>query len=229
MTTKPKPKQIFQETTYHLPHHLHIEASKIEKPKTEELEASRPLIALEKQTQQPKTSSMINAQAAQTVPATVRKPVTQIKKAPTPTPTSNSSQNEKKQTSSEKKQKLKSLLDLADKLEKHATTTDQIDKIHWSHPHIEVLSSSTTVAQQEIAFCQLLQKYITLPCQGAVRIKITFEQGMLRECLLLSPMSELDKQNILSQLHKIPFQHFFNQYNASKNMVFHIKLRSDES
>lgn len=224
MKAKPKPPQLFQETTYLISplQPEHKGTSSINTPSNISSTSSSTTTAEPSPvtpTQQPNKQKVI------------QKPTQKIKhESPTPSPPAGPNQTpNKKQPSSIQKQKIKQLLDLADQLEQHAATSEkQLKKIEWSHPQVEVLSTSNTVAQQETAFCQLLQQYITLPLHGSVRMKFVFEQGEIKECIILTPISELDKQSILTQIYKIPFQHFFNTYNASKNIVFHIKLRSDE-
>ena len=86
------------------------------------------------------------------------------------------------------------------------------------------------MSYQQEAFCELFQRYVSLPFPGEVRIKLEFsKEGLLLNCWILSTIGDADKQHILRQIQQIPFQSFFNTYKTSKNIVFHIRLQGDSA
>lgn len=130
---------------------------------------------------------------------------------------------------SEKKQKVQALLQLTKQMERHAEVQNKQLQQKQQYTQIEAPSLSFPSAEdQNLEFQQLIQRYVTLPVHQDVRIKISFSQGTL-DCVILSDIEDIYKQQILSQIYNIPFKQFFNKYNTSKNIVFHIKLRSKES
>ncbi|CRH48204.1 histone H1-I [Chlamydia trachomatis] len=71
---------------------------------------------------------------------------------------------------------------------------------------------------------------MSLPFPGEVRLKLEFSsEGALLHCSILSTISHADKQHILNQIQKIPFQSFFSAYKTSKNIVFHIRLQGNSA
>ncbi|QVE49495.1 inclusion-associated protein [Chlamydia crocodili] len=130
----------------------------------------------------------------------------------------------------EKDAKLKTIADLAKTLSKHLDDSDaRLADISFPISR-ELAIHSSLAATQEEELCQLLRKYIVLPFSGEVRVKLVLTpQGNLQECVLLSEISEAEKQLILMRIHEIPFKKFLDKYKISKNIAFHIKLLSSES
>ena len=94
---------------------------------------------------------------------------------------------------------------------------------------MQVQVSAESAYQQE-AFCALFQQYVCLPFPGEIRLKLEFsKEGALVQCSILSSISPTDKQRLLSQIQKIPFQSFFNTYKPSKNITFHIRLQGSSA
>lgn len=125
--------------------------------------------------------------------------------------------------------KLKAIADLTKKLSEHledsSTHWDPLPKHHASPS----LTSSSAETQEE-ELCQLLREYIVLPMSGEVRLKLILTpQGKVYECTVLSKISEAEQQFILTRIREIPFTKFLDKYKISKNIVFHIKLLSNES
>ncbi|AAP05713.1 inclusion-associated protein [Chlamydia caviae] len=143
------------------------------------------------------------------------------------------SQGEQKiaaKTNPAKEAKLKAIADLAKTLSQHLEDSDaRLADI--SLPTCRELAiNSSLAATQEEELCQLLREYIVLPFSGEVRVKLVLTpQGNIQECILLSEISEAEKQLILMRIHKIPFKKFLDKYKVSKNIAFHIKLLSNES
>ncbi|MEF9496847.1 inclusion-associated protein [Chlamydia sp. 04-14] len=130
----------------------------------------------------------------------------------------------------EKDAKLKTIADLAKTLSKHLDDSDaRLADI--SLPISRELSiHSSLAATQEEELCQLLREYIVLPFSGEVRVKLVLTpQGNIQDCVLLSEISEAEKQLILMRIQEIPFKKFLDKYKVSKNIAFHIKLLSSES
>ncbi|WP_348663404.1 inclusion-associated protein [Chlamydia vaughanii] len=124
--------------------------------------------------------------------------------------------------------KLKAIADLTKTLSKHLDDSDsRVDALSSS----QKLSIQTSLAEtQEEELCQLLREYIVLPFSGEVRVKLMLTPyGQVQECVVLSHVSEAEKQLILIRIHEIPFKKFLDKYKISKNIVFHIKLLSNES
>ncbi|WP_080141945.1 inclusion-associated protein [Chlamydia suis] len=118
---------------------------------------------------------------------------------------------------------LKKLAQLANQLAKDAEA--QESHITQLSLPMQVQVSAETAYQQE-AFCALFQQYVCLPFPGEIRLKLEFsKEGALVHCSILSSISPTDKQHLLSQIQKIPFQSFFNTYKPSKNIIFHIRLQ----
>ena len=132
------------------------------------------------------------------------------------------------QASQEKKlATLKKLAQLANQLAKDAEA--QESHITQLSLPMQVQVSAETAYQQE-AFCALFQQYVCLPFPGEIRLKLEFsKEGALVQCSILSSMSPTDKQRLLSQIQKIPFQSFFNTYKPSKNITFHIRLQGSSA
>lgn len=132
------------------------------------------------------------------------------------------------QASQEKKlATLKKLAQLANQLAKDAEA--QESHITQLSLPMQVQVSAETAYQQE-AFCALFQQYVCLPFPGEIRLKLEFsKEGALVQCSILSSISPTDKQRLLSQIQKIPFQSFFNTYKPSKNITFHIRLQGSSA
>ncbi|MEF9519596.1 inclusion-associated protein [Chlamydia crocodili] len=130
----------------------------------------------------------------------------------------------------EKDAKLKTIADLAKTLSKHLDDSDaRLADISLPISR-ELAIHSSLAATQEEELCQLLREYIVLPFSGEVRVKLVLTpQGKLQECVLLSEISEAEKQLVLMRIHEIPFKKFLDKYKISKNITFHIKLLSSES
>ncbi|MFJ1509387.1 inclusion-associated protein [Chlamydia crocodili] len=130
----------------------------------------------------------------------------------------------------EKDAKLKTIADLAKTLSKHLDDSDaRLADISLPISR-ELAIHSSLAATQEEELCQLLREYIVLPFSGEVRVKLVLTpQGNLQECVLLSEISEAEKQLVLMRIHEIPFKKFLDKYKISKNITFHIKLLSSES
>lgn len=97
-----------------------------------------------------------------------------------------------------------------------------------TNKHLSVQTSLATTQDEEL--CQLLREYMLLPFSGEVRLKLVLTpQGWIQECLVLSEISESEKELILMRIHAIPFKKFLDKYKISKNIVFHIKLLSNEA
>lgn len=132
------------------------------------------------------------------------------------------------QASQEKKlATLKKLAQLANQLAKDAEA--QESHITQLSLPMQVQVSAESAYQQE-AFCALFQQYVCLPFPGEIRLKLEFsKEGALVQCSILSSISPTDKQRLLSQIQKIPFQSFFNTYKPSKNITFHIRLQGSSA
>ncbi|SYX09434.1 hypothetical protein C834K_1003 [Chlamydia poikilotherma] len=130
----------------------------------------------------------------------------------------------------DKNTKLKTIADLAKTLSKHLDDSDaRLADISLPISR-ELAIHSSLAATQEEELCQLLREYIVLPFSGEVRVKLVLTpQGNLQECVLLSEISEAEKQLVLMRIHEIPFKKFLDKYKISKNITFHIKLLSSES
>ena len=125
--------------------------------------------------------------------------------------------------------KLKTISDLTKKLSDHL-------EVSTSHLTLalpkqqEIPSSESTLAETQEEHSQLLRQYIVLPISKVIRLKhILTPQGKVYECTILSPISEAEKQFILTHIREIPFTKFLDKYKISKNITFHIKLLSNES
>lgn len=141
--------------------------------------------------------------------------------APTSSKPSQASQEKKLAT-------LKKLAQLANQLAKDAEAQES-HITQLSLPPMQVQVSAESAYQQE-AFCALFQQYVCLPFPGEIRLKLEFsKEGALVQCSILSSMSPTDKQRLLSQIQKIPFQSFFNTYKPSKNITFHIRLQGSSA
>lgn len=132
------------------------------------------------------------------------------------------------QASQEKKlATLKKLAQLANQLAKDAEAQES-HITQLSLPMLVQVSAET--AYQQEAFCALFQQYVCLPFPGEIRLKLEFsKEGALVQCSILSSISPTDKQRLLSQIQKIPFQSFFNTYKPSKNITFHIRLQGSSA
>ncbi|QXE26686.1 inclusion-associated protein [Chlamydia buteonis] len=129
-----------------------------------------------------------------------------------------------------KEAKLKAIADLTKTLSKHLDESN-VRLADITFPTNKQLSVQTTLATtQDEELCQLLREYMILPFSGEVRLKLVLTpQGLIQECVLLSEISESEKALILMRIHAIPFKKFLDKYKISKNIVFHIKLLSNES
>ncbi|WP_080128514.1 inclusion-associated protein [Chlamydia suis] len=176
------------------------------------------------------------AQAAQPSPTPKPKVPPSEKKHPTKPPETTSSSkpsqaptsSKPSQASQEKKlATLKKLAQLANQLAKDAEA--QESHITQLSLPMQVQVSAESAYQQE-AFCALFQQYVCLPFPGEIRLKLEFsKEGALVQCSILSSISPTDKQRLLSQIQKIPFQSFFNTYKPSKNITFHIRLQGSSA
>lgn len=176
------------------------------------------------------------AQPAQPSPTPKPKVPPSEKKHPTkpPEPTSSSKPSQApisskpSQASQEKKlATLKKLAQMANQLAKDAEA--QESHITQLSLPMQVQVSAESAYQQE-AFCALFQQYVCLPFPGEIRLKLEFsKEGALVQCSILSSISPTDKQRLLSQIQKIPFQSFFNTYKPSKNITFHIRLQGSSA
>lgn len=176
------------------------------------------------------------AQPAQPSPTPKQKVPPSEKKHPTKSPEPPSSSkpsqapisSKPSQASQEKKlATLKKLAQLANQLAKDAEA--QESHITQLSLPMQVQVSAETAYQQE-AFCALFQQYVCLPFPGEIRLKLEFsKEGALVQCSILSSISPTDKQRLLSQIQKIPFQSFFNTYKPSKNITFHIRLQGSSA
>ncbi|WP_375793801.1 inclusion-associated protein [Chlamydia sp. 12-01] len=130
----------------------------------------------------------------------------------------------------EKDAKLKAIANLTKTLSKHLDDSDaRLANISLPQSR-ELAIHSSLAATQEEELCQLLREYIVLPFSGEVRVKLVLTpQGNIQDCILLSEISEAEKQLILMRIHEIPFKKFLDKYKISKNIAFHIKLLSNES
>ncbi|AFS21611.1 inclusion-associated protein [Chlamydia psittaci] len=129
-----------------------------------------------------------------------------------------------------KEAKLKAIADLTKTLSKHLDDSNaRLADI--TVPTNKQLAVQTTLATtQDEELCQLLREHMTLPFSGEVRLKLVLTpQGRIQDCVLLSEISESEKELILMRIHAIPFKKFLDKYKISKNIVFHIKLLSNES
>lgn len=143
------------------------------------------------------------------------KPTQPTTPKPTPPPAV-----QKPQSTTRQKQ-LQAIASLAASLEKHLDNSHHTPE--QTHPQPD-----TEVQNDELR--HLLQTYIVLPFNGEVRIKLTLTpQGEIHDVMLLTPMNKTEEQRILTRVHEIPFKKFTDKYKISKNLVFHIKLRSNES
>lgn len=177
------------------------------------------------------------AQAAQPSPTPKPKVPPSEKKHPTKHPEPHSSSkpsqapisSKPSQASQEKKlATLKKLAQLANQLAKDAEAQES-HITQLSLPPMQVQVSAESAYQQE-AFCALFQQYVCLPFPGEIRLKLEFsKEGALVQCSILSSISPTDKQRLLSQIQKIPFQSFFNTYKPSKNITFHIRLQGSSA
>ena len=123
---------------------------------------------------------------------------------------------------------VKKLAQLANQLAKDAEAQES-HITQLSLPPMQVQVSAESAYQQE-AFCALFQQYVCLPFPGEIRLKLEFsKEGALVQCSILSSISPTDKQRLLSQIQKIPFQSFFNTYKPSKNITFHIRLQGSSA
>ena len=173
------------------------------------------------------------AQAAQPSPTPKPKVPPSEKKHPTKPPVAPSSvkpsqapiSSKPSQASQEKKlATLKKLAQLANQLAKDAEAQES-HITQLSLPPMQVQVSAESAYQQE-AFCALFQQYVCLPFPGEIRLKLEFsKEGALVQCSI----SPTDKQRLLSQIQKIPFQSFFNTYKPSKNITFHIRLQGSSA
>lgn len=173
------------------------------------------------------------AQAAQPSPTPKPKVPPSEKKHSTkpPEPTSSVKPSQapiSSQASQEKKlATLKKLAQMANQLAKDAEA--QESHITQLSLPMQVQVSAESAYQQE-AFCALFQQYVCLPFPGEIRLKLEFsKEGALVQCSILSSISPTDKQRLLSQIQKIPFQSFFNTYKPSKNITFHIRLQGSSA
>lgn len=176
------------------------------------------------------------AQPAQPSPTPKPKVPPSEKKHPTkhPEPSSSSKPSQApisskpSQASQEKKlATLKKLAQMANQLAKDAEA--QESHITQLSLPMQVQVSAESAYQQE-AFCALFQQYVCLPFPGEIRLKLEFsKEGALVQCSILSSISPTDKQRLLSQIQKIPFQSFFNTYKPSKNITFHIRLQGSSA
>lgn len=177
------------------------------------------------------------AQPAQPSPTPKQKVPLSEKKHPTKPPEPHSSSkpsqaptsSKPSQASQEKKlATLKKLAQLANQLAQDAEAQES-HITQLSLPPMQVQVSAESAYQQE-AFCALFQQYVCLPFPGEIRLKLEFsKEGALVQCSILSSMSPTDKQRLLSQIQKIPFQSFFNTYKPSKNITFHIRLQGSSA
>ncbi|WP_213318878.1 hypothetical protein [Chlamydiifrater volucris] len=72
---------------------------------------------------------------------------------------------------------------------------------------------------------QLLRKHLVLPLPGILRMQLSISPtGELLNCLIYESETELNKQYVLSKIHKISFEDFVKKHKNSKNISFHIKL-----
>ncbi len=175
-----------------------------------------------------------SAQPAQPSPTPKPKVPPSEKKHPTkhPEPTSSVKPSQapiSSQASQEKKlATLKKLAQMANQLAKDAEAQES-HITQLSLPPMQVQVSAESAYQQE-AFCALFQQYVCLPFPGEIRLKLEFsKEGALVQCSILSSISPTDKQRLLSQIQKIPFQSFFNTYKPSKNITFHIRLQGSSA
>lgn len=175
-------------------------------------------------------------------PQPIRKPVKNApapeKKAAKPPAISNPQKSPQKpnkasptprnETLEKKQATLKKLAQLANQLAEEAETQESyIAQFSWP-AQAQVLTENTSYQQD--AFCALFQQYVSLPFPGEVRLKLEFSsEGALLHCSILSTISHADKQHILNQIQKIPFQSFFSAYKTSKNIVFHIRLQGNSA
>lgn len=176
------------------------------------------------------------AQPVQPSPTPKQKVPPSEKKHPTKPPETPSSSkpsqapisSKPSQASQEKKlATLKKLAQMANQLAKDAEA--QESHITQLSLPMQVQVSAESAYQQE-AFCALFQQYVCLPFPGEIRLKLEFSKdGALVQCSILSSMSPTDKQRLLSQIQKIPFQSFFNTYKPSKNITFHIRLQGSSA
>lgn len=130
----------------------------------------------------------------------------------------------------EKDAKLKAIADLTKTLSKHLDDSNArlADITLPTNKRLSVQTSLATTQDEEL--CQLLREYMLLPFSGEVRLKLVLTpQGWIQECLVLSEISESEKELILMRIHAIPFKKFLDKYKISKNIVFHIKLLSNEA
>ncbi|WP_080121586.1 inclusion-associated protein [Chlamydia suis] len=175
--------------------------------------------------------------AAQPSPTPKQKVPPSEKKHPTKPPEPHSSvkpsqapiSSKPSQASQEKKlATLKKLAQMANQLAKDAEAQES-HITQLSLPPMQVQVSAESAYQQE-AFCALFQQYVCLPFPGEIRLKLEFsKEGALVQCSILSSISPTDKQRLLSQIQKIPFQSFFNTYKPSKNITFHIRLQGSSA
>lgn len=176
------------------------------------------------------------AQPVQPSPTPKPKVPPSEKKHPTKSPEPHSSSkpsqapisSKPSQASQEKKlATLKKLAQMANQLAKDAEA--QESHITQLSLPMQVQVSAENAYQQE-AFCALFQQYVCLPFPGEIRLKLEFsKEGALVQCSILSSISPTDKQRLLSQIQKIPFQSFFNTYKPSKNITFHIRLQGSSA
>lgn len=135
-------------------------------------------------------------------------------------------ENTTKQVITQNKQ-LKTIADLTKKLSDHLE--DSSSHLNLALPKHDKMPLPISETQEE-ELCQLLREYIVLPISGEIRLKLILTpQGRVYECVILSPISEAEKQFILTRMSEIPFTKFLDKYKISKNIVFHIKLLSNES
>lgn len=172
-------------------------------------------------------------QPAQPSPTPKQKVPPSEKKHPTkpPEPSSSSKPSQAPISSKPSQEKklatLKKLAQMANQLAKDAEA--QESHITQLSLPMQVQVSAESAYQQE-AFCALFQQYVCLPFPGEIRLKLEFsKEGALVQCSILSSISPTDKQRLLSQIQKIPFQSFFNTYKPSKNITFHIRLQGSSA
>ncbi|BAE80811.1 energy transducer [Chlamydia felis Fe/C-56] len=155
-------------------------------------------------------------------------PKTVEKEKPAPKPQTEDKMVQK--NTLERKAKLKAIANLTKTLSQHLDDSNaQLADLSLPKSRELTVHSSLAMTQEE-ELCQLLREYIVLPFSREVRVKLILTpQGTIHDCVLLSEISEAEKQLILMRIYEIPFKKFLDKYKISKNIVFHIKLLSNES